>query len=202
MKGAVARSARVWAPLLAAWLSGCARQPVKEAYLPDPGSVDFDISQLPDAKGSQRWAATYTSQAKVARFIIELGMAEAAKGPEAKSLDLKIGAGSLVAVEGSDASAMLADLTRALEAKHPPATTARLARIPFLFAIIGGHQSQAAGGGSEPKESFLLMKLFFGEGENESEVYLNLNWALGKGQFSIKDDSYGDRVLSELAKVL
>jgi hypothetical protein len=39
-------------------------------------------------------------------------------------------------------------------------------------------------------------------GAGSSEVYLNLNPVLGKGEFSIKDPDYGDGVLLELAKVL
>jgi len=39
-------------------------------------------------------------------------------------------------------------------------------------------------------------------GDGSSEVFLNLNPALGKGEFSIKDPEYGDGVLQELAKVL
>jgi hypothetical protein len=47
-----------------------------------------------------------------------------------------------------------------------------------------------------------MIKLFFGEGDGESEVFLNLNPTLRQGQFSIKDSDYGDAVLAELAKVL
>ena len=46
------------------------------------------------------------------------------------------------------------------------------------------------------------MKIFIGEGEQESEVFVNLNPAIGKGQFSIKDADYGDKVLKQLATVL
>ena len=46
------------------------------------------------------------------------------------------------------------------------------------------------------------MKIFIGEGEEEGEVFLNLNPVIKKGQFSIKDAEYGDIVLRQLARVL
>jgi hypothetical protein len=46
------------------------------------------------------------------------------------------------------------------------------------------------------------MKIFIGEGEQEGEVFLNLNPVLKKGQFSIKDPDYGGIVLARLAEVL
>jgi hypothetical protein len=42
----------------------------------------------------------------------------------------------------------------------------------------------------------------FGEGDQESEVFLNIHPAIRKGQFSMKDPDYGDLVLKELAQVL
>lgn len=41
-----------------------------------------------------------------------------------------------------------------------------------------------------------------GEGEQEAEVFLNINVVIKKGQFSIKDAEYSDLVLTQLAKVL
>jgi len=46
------------------------------------------------------------------------------------------------------------------------------------------------------------MKIFIGEGEQEGDVFLNLNPVIKKGQFSIKDADYGDTVLAQLARVL
>jgi hypothetical protein len=46
------------------------------------------------------------------------------------------------------------------------------------------------------------MKIFIGDGDQQGEVFLNLNPVLRKGQFSIKDPDYGDIVLAQLASVL
>lgn len=46
------------------------------------------------------------------------------------------------------------------------------------------------------------MKIFIGEGEQEGDVFLNLNPVIKKGQFSIKDSDYGDAVLAHLARML
>lgn len=50
------------------------------------------------------------------------------------------------------------------------------------------------------KGNWIAAKLFFGG--DQGEVFLNLNPALGKAEFSIKDSDYGDYVIGELAKVL
>jgi hypothetical protein len=66
------------------------------------------------------------------------------------------------------------------------------------------NESQVLGGGFalQPRGNWTPMKIFIGEGEQEGEVFLNLNPVLKKGQFSIKDPNYGDMVLVRLAEVL
>ena len=46
------------------------------------------------------------------------------------------------------------------------------------------------------------MKIFLGNGDDESEVFLNFNPVSRKGQFSEKDIEYGDGVVAKLATVL
>jgi hypothetical protein len=46
------------------------------------------------------------------------------------------------------------------------------------------------------------LKLIFGDGDRESEIFLHINACIKKGQFSMKDPGYGDLALAELAKVL
>jgi hypothetical protein len=69
---------------------------------------------------------------------------------------------------------------------------------------FGKNQSQAPGGGFQPKPPghWTPMKIFIGEGQQESQLFLNLNPVIKKGQFSIKDADYGDIVLAQLARVL
>jgi hypothetical protein len=46
------------------------------------------------------------------------------------------------------------------------------------------------------------MKTFIGKGDQEGQVFLNLNPVSMRGQFSIKDPEYGDIVVTRLAEVL
>jgi hypothetical protein len=46
------------------------------------------------------------------------------------------------------------------------------------------------------------MKILIGKGEQEGDMFLNLNPVIKKGQFSIKDPEYGDILLAQLARVL
>lgn len=78
------------------------------------------------------------------------------------------------------------------------------ASIPFEYADIGDDLSQARSGrfNTEPHGHWSAIKLFFGAGDQESQVFLNLNDRIRKGQFSMKDPDYGDMVLAALANVL
>jgi hypothetical protein len=75
-----------------------------------------------------------------------------------------------------------------------PDRVARAQTVPFTFASLGENQL--------PSGRWSSLKLFFGEGEQECEVFLNLNPAIGKAEFSIKDSDYGDLLLAQFAKVL
>lgn len=175
-----------------------------EAYVSDPNSVAFDIEPLPGRGSSQQWMATYVSQGKTAKFQIELSPSTPIDDKESREFDIESGKGSFIAEEGSDASILLADLKKALEAKVIPTKVHRVKSLPFQFVSFGQNQSQGVGGGfnAKPPGNWTPMKIFIGEGEKEGEVFLNLNTAIKKGQFSIKDADYGDLVLAQLARVL
>jgi len=174
-----------------------------ETYVPVPGAVAFDIKPLPSTEGYE-WLATYQGQGKTARFRIELAKAHSLDDEESRSFDIKSGQGRFVAEPGSDASALLKELRTALEARSLPGKVRRANTLPFTFVTFGQHQSQATDGGfsSNPPGNWTPMKIFIGEGDQEGEVFLNLNLVLAKGQFSIKDPDYGDIVLRQLASVL
>ena len=146
--------------------------------------------------------ATYESHGRAAHFGIELGPFTGAGGD--RDFPVKFGKGRFLAEAGSDASILLADLKKVLQAKTLPVGAPRSASLPFTFANIGDNLSQAAGGGfnEKPRGSWTAMKIFLGEGDQEAEVFLNYNLTMKKGQFSMKDPDYGDLVLRELAKVL
>lgn len=179
-------------------------QPVREAYMEKSDSVDFDISPILDQTGQLKWLATYTSQGRTAQFRIELGPQKhvAAKGSD--DFSFSTGEGRFVAEPGSDSSVLLADLKNALEATSVPRNVQRSESIPFTFVVIGEQLSQARGGGfnAEPAGNWKTIKLFFGKGKQEAEVFLNINSVIGKGQFSMKDPDYGDLVIAQLARVL
>lgn len=98
----------------------------------------------------------------------------------------------------------MADLKKALEAKTAPANIRRVKELPFTYVNLGDNLSQALGGGFNPSPpgDWTAIKIFIGQGEQEAEVFVNFNAAIGKGQFSIKDPDYGDLVLNQLATVL
>ena len=177
---------------------------VQEHYLSDPSSVGFDIESQPAENASQQWLATYTANGKTAKFRIELGPAKSFKDKDSKGFDIESGQGRFLAVPGSDASVLLADLKKALEAKTLPPHPKRLNTLPFTFVTFGENQSQSPGGGfnSNPAGHWTPMKIFIGVGKQEGEVFVNLNPVMKKGQFSIKDQDYGDIVLAQLARVL
>jgi hypothetical protein len=117
---------------------------------------------------------------------------------------MRVGEGRFVAEPGSDASVLLFDLKKALEAKALPSKVQRVESLPFTFVDIGDNLSQAAGGGFSvaPPGNWTAIKIFIGEGEQEAQVFLNINPVIRRGQFSIKDPDYGDLVVAQLAKVL
>lgn len=202
------------APAFLLWTVGCrkvAEAPTAESR-PDqteqsPYCLVFDVvpsTPAAENRNSTVWNASYSAEGKVARFRIELAT-QHAPSSDKDFPDIKFGSGRFIAEPGSDAAVLLRDLKRVLEAKTMPTNVKRVSSLPFEFAILGEHQSHVHGGGfsSEPKGDWIAMKVFVGPaGDEEGEVFLNLNPALRKGEFSIKDADYGDIVLRELAKVL
>lgn len=175
-----------------------------EHYVSDPNSVGFDIEPVQSNGTSHQWLATYTSQGKTAKFRIALGATKPLSDKESRGLDIQQGEGRFIAEPGSDASVLLADLKKSLEAKTLPAKVRRVSNLSFAFVTLGKNESQAPGGGfnDQPPGNWTTMKIFIGEGEHEGDMFLNLNPVIMKGQFSIKDPDYGDVLLAQLAQVL
>lgn len=184
---------------IALCLSTCkSRQdlPIEEHYGDAEGSVGFDVTS---PAGSSRfdapttWEATYKSTGHVARFRIVFDTAQEARST---AIPLSFGKGKFLAVPASDNIALLAELKKQLEAKSMPGGVTRVQSLPFEYVVLGRNQHRDA----NSRVNWITMKLFFGD--DAGEVYLNLNPAQGKGEFSIKDSDYGDFVVSQLAKVL
>lgn len=179
------------------------QEQASETFIQVPGAVAFDIKPIPSKKGAE-WLATHESPGKTAKFKIHLGEEHSLDDRESKDFDIKSGKGKLVAEPGSDASALLIELKTALEAKSFPVSVPRVKSIQFTFVSLGHHESQASDGGffTKPPGNWTPMKIFIGDGDQQGEVFLNLNPVLRKGQFSIKDPDYGDIVLAQFASVL
>jgi hypothetical protein len=151
----------------------------------------------PSPDNVKRYQAAYVAEGKTARFDIELTMAR-----PSGQMPFAFTKGKFIAVPNSDATGLLTAPQKTLQAKTVPANPARVAELPFNAVILGDHVSHSSNGGFavKPPGNWATIKLFLGNGS--SEVYLNLNPVLGKGEFAIKDQDYGDGVFEELGKVL
>jgi hypothetical protein len=114
------------------------------------------------------------------------------------------GQGKFIAETGSNPTVLLDDLRISLEAKSAPTNVKRVSELPFEYVRFGERLSRTAKGGlaEAPSGTWTAMKLFIGQGEDEGEVFFNINPDTGHGEFSIKDAEYGDIVLAQLATVL
>lgn len=175
-----------------------------EQYVVVPNAVPFDIEPVRGAAGTTTWLATYTTQGKTARFRLEFAAAKPLDDKGSKEFHVASGKGRFLAETRSDASILLEDLKRALEAKHAPTGVTRVPGLPFAYVSLGEHSSQGPDGGFfvDPPGNWSPTKVFVGEGENEGEFFVNINPAMKKGQFSMNDPDYGDIVLAQLATVL
>jgi hypothetical protein len=190
--------------LVAGICAGCGKaeeQPVAEPQVAAVGDSWLMFSLRP-AEGAtsdnvKRYQAAYVADGKTARFDIELTIAH-----RSGQIPVAFTKGKFIAVPNSDASGLLAALQKTLQAKSLPSNAIRVAELPFDAALLGDHVSHSPNGGFavKPPGNWTTIKLFLGK--DSSEVYLNLNPVLGKGEFAIKDQDYGDGVLQELAKVL
>ena len=173
------------------------RKEAEPAYIPADGAVAFEINSTKTDAGKRSWLATYSSNGRTARFVIEFNQPQKVSGGL-----FSFGKGRFIAENGSDAGSLIATLAKALEARKIPKKVARVANLPFEFASFGDNVRRLPDGsfGAEGSGHWMVTKIFLAAGEGE--VYLNLNPMIGKGEFTIKDPDYGDIVISELAKVL
>jgi hypothetical protein len=172
--------------------------PAKDLNLIFSGASSTVFSISPD--GPNRWNATYSNTGHTAKFIVAFD--SPLEAPD--SLGVSFGKGHFIAVSGSDATSLLPALKDVLQAKSPIAAPKRVADLPFTFASLGSHQSRNDDGSfqSKPSGDWVVTKVFLPDGENDGEVFLNLNPATGQAEFSIKDPDYGDTVLRQLSSVL
>ncbi len=167
------------------------KSPEPETYVADPDSLGFDLTQiLPD----REFVATYTAHDKTARFRIQLDP------PSPTAKNFAVGKGRFLPEPGSDSGAILTDLAKVLEAKKIPERVTRAPSVSFEYVILGENMSKGKNGFGDPPGHWSMVKLFFGN--DDAELFLNLNPVIRKGEFSIKDPDYGDYLIAELAKIL
>jgi hypothetical protein len=189
------RLRRLTSALLLVSLVGCERfvqpqSPEPEIYVPDAGSLGFDIiSVQPD----REFIATYTAHEKTAKFRIQLDP------PNTSPKNFSVGKGRFLPESPSDPAALLSDLAKVLEARKIPKKVTRAASVPFEYVTFGENLSKGKNGFENSPGHWLVLKLFFGN--DDAELFLNVNQAIKKGEFSIKDPDYGDYLIAELVKV-
>src|SRR5215472_13903616 len=169
----------------------------------EPPVVTFDMTPTKtesEPADVQLYDCTYVAGGETAKFQLEFKQTRTTSG----EIRFALGEGKFRAMAGSDNSVLLQDLKKALEAKHLPRKSSRIAELPFDAVVLAKNQSRDSSGGfsSKPPGDWIAIKLFFPKGGDDAEVYLNLNPVLGKGEFSIKDSDYGDYLLEVFAKVL
>jgi hypothetical protein len=173
--------------------------PIKSDDVPD---LLFDIKPVSDAAlpGVEIYDCTYAARGKTARFRLQFRQ----DGTNKSTMPIASAHGMFVAVAGSDNSALLEDLAKALEAKHLPASGARTAELPFDAVVLGENQSRGATGGymADSPGGWKTVKIFFPAGGDDAEMFLNLNPRERKAEFRMKDPDYGDDLLKQLATVL
>jgi hypothetical protein len=178
-----------------------------EAGREDTHSVFFDIRQGADPKGATLLIAHYNAEGKVAKFRVEIDHGKQSGSGKPGDFNFVDGEGAFIAEPGSDASIMLAELKKALEATKSPARIKRVERLPFTYVILGQNQSRGPDGGfnGDPTGKWTAMKIFMETSdpdEDDCEVFLNFNVDEGKAEFSEKDVDFGNEVLAKLSKVL
>jgi hypothetical protein len=170
----------------------------------EPPTVVFDLSPSSghaDSPNAKLYDCIYHARGKTAKFQLQLTLGTPLK-MDAKSVEVT--GGKIISVSGSENASLMGDLKVALEAKRTPTSVKRKATLPFDLVVLGERQSRDSEGGysSKPAGDWIATKIFLPSGGDDGEVYLNLNFVLGKGEFSIKDADYGDYLLEEFAKAL
>ena len=151
--------------------------------------------------------ATYGDGQSRAQFIIEL-QAERKRAIDEKgsavlgdSIGMSFGRGTLRHVPESHPAIFFEELGKALAASAPKLSNAKLDALPFDVAFLGRPVARNPVGGFGPGPGdWYTTKLFIGE--DQSEVYFNFNLVSGEAEFSIKDEDYGNTIVSELSKVI
>ncbi len=175
-----------------------------------PEPVTFAIkllSEVQETDGVKKtWLATYEKENKKALFRFEI-IFKPLKKIDEKGIAVAFSKGIFYKEKNSDPSVLLVDLKRVLDAKILPTDVIKQESLPFTIAFLGTNLSKSednngiAGSFNEnPPGQWTPAKVFVAYGNGE--FFLNINETEKIAEISIKDSSYGDIVLAELAKIL
>jgi hypothetical protein len=115
--------------------------------------------------------------------------------------------GALVREKGNNGGPFLHQVAKAIGAKSFPQTSPKADRLNFSLVILATGMSRAGNGElgagfvQSPPGDWMTTKAFLPSGDEDAEVFINLNPKLRVGEFSPKDPEYGDRVIAALAKI-
>jgi hypothetical protein len=134
------------------------------------------------------WLCTYTPQ----------------KGPAEKfqiHMFKRVEKGVFVALPNTTCPAFVRDLGKVLDAKHPPKQLPHESQLPFDAIMLGEHLSRQKNGAlsNRPPGPWTDYKMFFGD--DEAEMFMDVDPRSHRAQFSLKDSDYGDYLVSQLDAV-
>ena len=150
--------------------NGCKSEPPAEpAYTQVESAVGFDTkleSGPADLSEPTAWLISQESAGHIARLRMELGASTITSG---NSMRIGFGKGEFLPVPGSDGTAFLPQLKGALQAKAMPAKVIRASNVPFTYAVLGWKTRREQDGsfGAEKTGNWIVLKLFFGDGDIE-----------------------------------
>ncbi|HEX8044276.1 hypothetical protein [Rhizobium sp.] len=180
-------------------LSGTSRA---QALVPDdniPAPLAFKIAPLTGGSDTEILAlmAIYGESENETKFVIEIQAPDEKEG----SGPISFSRGAFRHVPGSRPTRFFDQLAKALTANTPRLSNAKLETLQFGIAFLGAATARIPGGGfGGGKGDWYATKLFLDQ--DEAEVFFNFNLVSGEAEFSIKDEDYGNTVLSELSKVI
>ncbi|HSR66857.1 MAG TPA: hypothetical protein VLU25_02855 [Acidobacteriota bacterium] len=193
----------VLAGLLSA--GGCLPSPSERLPSHQPGSFSLTEVASKEASGGtlKTWRAVSRSTGEES-FAFRLEML---LKPLQGEIPMAFSQGAIIREPDADGRDFLKEIARAIEAEADiPSHPERVDRLEFSTAILGtslrrnvGDDLVAGRFTSTKPGDWIVFKLFLGE--EEAEVYLNINPVSGEGEFAPKDTDYGPAVLRELAKV-
>lgn len=161
-----------------------------------PAPLAFKTTVLPGSSDTEALGLIAVYGEDETKFIIEI------HGPDKKpDGPISFSRGAFRHVPGSRPTRFFEQLAKALAANAPGAANEKLETLPFGIAFLGAATARLPDGGfGGGPGDWYATKLFLGE--EEAEVYFNFSLVSGEAEFSMKDQDYGNTVLSELSKVI